>query len=55
MVLVVKVNLIRVIWVELGVQVGLDDVGIVGNTDKAEKVETDVASKARVRGGRCGL
>ena len=53
MVLVVTVSLIR----ELGVQVGLEDVGMVGDTDNAEKVEADVASKARVRGrgGRCGL
>ena len=43
--------------VELGVQVGLEDVGVVGNTDEVEKVEAEVATRARGRGrvGRCGL
>ena len=43
--------------VELGVQVGLEDVGMVEDTDKAEKVEAEVATRARGRGrvGRCGL
>ena len=44
------------VWVELGVQVGLEDVGMVEDTDKAEKVEAEVATRARGRGrvGRCG-
>ena len=48
----VLVSLVRVVRVELGVQVGLEDVGVVGDT-----VEAEVATRARGRGsvGRCGL
>ena len=48
----VLVSPVRVVRVELGVQVGLEDVGVVGDTDEAE-----VATRARGRGsvGRCGL
>ena len=48
----VLASLVRVVRVELGVQVGLEDVGVVGDTDEAE-----VATRARDRGrvGRCGL
>ena len=57
MVLVVTASLMRVVWVELGVQVGLENVGVVGDTHEAEKVEAEVATRARgrSRGGRCGL
>ena len=48
----VLVSPVRVVRVELGVQVGLEDVGVVEDTDEAE-----VATRARSRGrvGRCGL
>ena len=51
-VLVVTVSLVRVVWVQLGVQVGLEDVGVLGDTDEAE-----VATRARSRdrSGRCEL
>ena len=49
----------RVVWVELRLQVGLEDVGVVGDTDEAKKVEAEVATRARGRGrgrgGRYGL
>ena len=53
----VLVSPVRVVRVELGVQVGLEDVGMVEDTDEAEKVEAEVATRARGRGrvGRCGL
>ena len=53
----VLVSPVRVVRVELGVQVGLEDVGMVGDTDEAEKVEAEMATRARGRGrvGRCGL
>ena len=48
----VLVTPVRVVRVEVGVQVGLEDVGVVGDTDEAE-----MATRARGRGsvGRCGL
>ena len=49
MVLVVTASLMRVVWVELGVQVGLENVGVVGDTDKAEKVEAEIATRTRGR------
>ena len=53
----VLVSPVRVVRVELGVQVGLEDVGVVGDTDEAEKVEVEMATRVRGRGsvGRCGL
>ena len=56
-VVTVLVSLVRVVRVELGVQVGLEDVGMVEDTDEAEKVESEVATRVRGRGrlGRCGL
>ena len=53
----VLVSPVRVVRVELGVQVGLEDVGVVEDTDEAEKVEAEVATRARVRSrvGKCGL
>ena len=52
LVVTVLVSPVRVVRVELGVQVGLEDVGVVEDTDEAE-----VATRARGRGrvGRCGL
>ena len=57
LVVTVLVSPVRVVRVELGVQVGLEDVGVVEDTDEAEKVEAEVATRARGRGrvGRCGL
>ena len=57
LVVTVLVSPVRVVWVEVGVQVGLEDVGVVEDTDEAEKVEAEVATRARGRGrvGRCGL
>ena len=57
LVVTVLVSLVRVVRVELGVQVGLEDVGVVEDTDEAEKIEEEVATRARGRGrvGRCGL
>ena len=57
LVVTVLVSPVRVVRVELGVQVGLEDVGVVEDTDEAEKVETEVPTRARGRGrvGRCGL
>ena len=57
LVVTVLVSPVRVVRVELGVQVGLEDVGVVEDTDEAEKVEAEVATRARCRGrvGRCGL
>ena len=57
LVVTVLVSLVRVVQVELGVQVGLEDVGVVEDTDEAEKVEAEVATRARGRGrvGRCGI
>ena len=58
LVLTVLVSPVRVVRVELGVQVGLEDVGMVDDTDEeAKKVEAEVATRARGRGrvGRCGL
>ena len=57
LVVTVLVSPVRVVWVELGVQVGLEDVGVVEDTDEAEKAEGEVATRARDRGrvGRCGL
>ena len=57
LVVTVLVSPVRVVRVELGVQVGLEDVGEVGDTDEAEKVEAEMATRARGRGrvGRCGL
>ena len=48
----VLVSPVRVVRAELGVQVGLEDVGVVEDTDEGE-----VATRARGRGrvGRCGL
>ena len=54
MVQVVTVSLMRVVRVKLGVQVRLEDVGLVGDTNKAEEVEVDVATRARGR-GRSGM
>ena len=53
----VLVSPVRVVWVELGIQVGLEDLGVVEDTDEADKVEAEVATRARGRGrvGRCGL
>ena len=34
----VLVSPVRVVRVELGVQIGLEDVGVVGDTDETEKV-----------------
>ena len=42
LVVTVLVSLVRVVRVELGVQVGLEDVGVVGDTDEAE-----MATRAR--------
>ena len=57
LVVTVLVSPVRVVRVELGVQVGLEDVGVVEDTDDAERVEAEVATRARGRGrvGRCGL
>ena len=57
LVVTVLVSPVRVVRVQLGVQVGLEDVGVVEDTDEAEKVEAEVATRARGRGrvGRCGL
>ena len=58
LVVTVLVSPVRVVRVELGVQVGLEDVGVVEDTDEAEKVEAEVATRARGRPGRvgrCGL
>ena len=46
----VLVSPVRVVRVELGVQVGLEDVGVVEDTDEAEKVEEKVATMERGRG-----
>ena len=53
----VLVSPVRVVRVELGVRVGLEDVGMVEDTDEAEKVEAELATRTRGRGrvGRCGL
>ena len=52
LIVTVHVSPVRVVRVELGLQVGLEDVGVVEDTDEAE-----VATRARGRGrvGRCGL
>ena len=57
LVVTVLVSPVRVVRVELGVLVGLEDVGMVEDTDEAEKVKAEVATRARGRGrvGRCGL
>ena len=62
LVVTVLVSPVRVVQVELGVQVGLEDVGVVEDTDEAEKVEAEkveaeVATRAGGRGrvGKCGL
>ena len=57
LVVTVLVSPVRVVRVELGVQVGLEDVGVVEDTDEADKLEAEVATRTRGRGrvGRCGL
>ena len=50
LVVTVLVSPVRVVRVELGVQVGLEYVGVVGDTDEAEKVKAEVATRARSRG-----
>ena len=47
-VLIVTVSLMRVVRVQLGVKVGLEDVGMVGGTDEAEKVKAEVATRQEV-------
>ena len=56
-VLIVTVSLMRVVRLELVVKVGLEGVGMVGDTDETKKVEAKVAIRVRGRGrgGRCGL
>ena len=51
-VLVETVSQVRVARVEPGVQLGLEDVGMVENTDEAEMA---TRPRGRGRGGRCGL
>ena len=48
LVVTVLVSPVRVVRVELGVQVGLEDVGVVGDTDEAEKVEAEVANLSSI-------
>ena len=57
LVVTILVSPVKVVRVEPGVQVGLEDVGVVEDTNEAEKVEAEVATRARGRGrvGRCGL